>query len=198
MTPIEQFRANIARVRHLGVLLRSMKALTTVAVDFSDILRAELVAAVSALDHLVHELARVGMLEVYSGARSHTDAYSRFRVPMGAAVIGLSAPHTSDWFDAAIRDAHGWLSFQQPDKIADAIRLFSSVSLWDVVAANMNMNVKDVKTRLQTIVDRRNKIAHEADLDPTLPGATWPIDEVQVNDAIAFIETLGETIAAAA
>jgi hypothetical protein len=196
MTPIDQFRANMSRVRHLGSLFVTIKGLTMAAVDLTDILRAELVMAVSALDHLVHELARVGMLDVYHGRRSETDAYRRFRVSMGAAALGLAAPSVSDWFDAAIRDSHGWLSFQRPEKIADAVRLFSTVVLWDAAAARLGLSAADMKTRLQAIVDRRNKIAHEADLDPTLPGATWPIDEVLVNEAVDFIEQVGEAIAA--
>jgi hypothetical protein len=53
---------------------------------------------------------------------------------------------------------------------------------------------KDAKTRLKLIVDRRNKIAHEADLDPTSPGFRWPISSTVVNDAIDFIESLGDAI----
>jgi hypothetical protein len=198
MTPVEQFRRNIERVRHLATLYRTLRGLTTAAVDLADLLRAQLVLAVSALDHLVHDCARTGMLEVYAGQRPPTDAYRRFRVPMSAAAQGLVAPHLADWFDAAIRDAHGWLAFQHPDKIADGVRLYSSVMLWDAVAVRLGLQMTDVKLRLQAIVDRRNKIAHEADLDPTLPGSTWPIDEVLVNEAVSFIEALGEAIVAVA
>lgn len=198
MTPVEQFRRNIERVRHLAMLYTTLRGMTTAAVDLSDLLRAQLVLAVSALDQLVHDCARTGMLEVYAGQRSPTDAYRRFRVPMSAAAQGLAAPHVADWFDAAIRDAHGWLAFQQPDKIADAIRLYSSVVLWDALAAQLGMQTADIKLRLQAIIDRRNKIAHEADLDPTLPGTTWPINETLVDDAVSFIEALGEAIVAVA
>lgn len=44
------------------------------------------------------------------------------------------------------------------------------------------------------VVDRRNKIAHEADIDPSFPGKRWPIDDVLVDDAISFIENIAETI----
>ena len=37
--------------------------------------------------------------------------------------------------------------------------------------------------------DRRNKIAHEADLDQGNPGERWPIDRPLVEDAIDFIES---------
>jgi len=191
---ILQFRENIARVRHLGSLFQSIQAMTTPAIDLSDVLRAELVLAVSALDHLVHEMARLGMLEVYAGARPATDAYGRFRVPLAAASQSNVAGSAADWLDASIRDAHGWLSFQMPDRIADAIRLFSSVSLWPAISSQLGVPAEDIKIQLRAIVDRRNKIAHEADLDPSTPNTRWPIDEVLVRDAVDFVELLGETI----
>lgn len=196
MTPIDQFRANISRARHLGNLYVTITSLKLPAIDLTDILRAELVMAVSALDHLMHELTRVGMLGVYSGSRPATEAYLRFRVPMGAVALGLSAPDSTDWLDTAIREAHGWLSFEQPDKIADATRLFSTVTLWEAVGGRLGLDAKDVRTRVKAIVDRRNKIAHEADLDPTLSGSTWPIDEQLATTAVNFIEQAGLAIAA--
>jgi len=66
---IDQFRTNINRVRHLGAIYRALKAQTTEVLDLSDILRAELVMAVSALDHYIHEVTRLGILETYHGSR---------------------------------------------------------------------------------------------------------------------------------
>ncbi len=85
--------------------------------------------------------------------------------------------------------------FQQADKIADAIRYISGKKLWDEVAIQMNKSAKDIKQQLNSIVDRRNKIAHEADIDPTFNiGDRWNIDELLVGDAIDFIEILVESI----
>ncbi|WP_293063557.1 MULTISPECIES: HEPN domain-containing protein [unclassified Moorena] len=48
---------------------------------------------------------------------------------------------------------------------------------------------------MSIIVDRRNKIAHEADINPTLGlGDRWPINEKLVNDAVDFIEEVVESI----
>ena len=52
-----------------------------------------------------------------------------------------------------------------------------------------NEDVKATKAQLCAIVDRRNKIAHEADLDPGNPGERWPIDRPLVEEAIDFIES---------
>ena len=90
---------------------------------------------------------------------------------------------------SAPSSVHGWLSFQHPDKIANAIRLVSTVDLWQAVALRRNEDVKATKAQLCAIVDRRNKIAHEADLDPGNPGERWPIDRPLVEEAIDFIES---------
>jgi len=59
----------------------------------------------------------------------------------------------------------------------------------------MGKSAKDVKQELSLIVDRRNKIAHEADIDPTLGlGNRWEIDQVEVSEAVDFIEQVVESI----
>lgn len=187
---IDQFCENLARARSLAGLAQSLSSLTTAAVDLSDILRASLVLTVSALDHFVHEFTRLGILEVHRGHRPTTDAYLSFRVPMSAAREGMADTSRDEWLDQAIREAHSWLSFQHPDKIADAIRFMSNVRLWEQVASELGMTSRTVRVQLGAIIDRRNKIAHEADMDPTNPGLRWPINEALVRDAIDFIKRM--------
>jgi len=191
---LDQFRENLARARTLAGLALSLSNLTTEAIDLSDILRASLVLAVSALDHFAHEFVRLGMLEVHQGNRPTTDAYLSFRVPMSAAREAIVDIGRHDWLDQAIRETHSWQSFQHPDKIADAVRLMSDVKLWEQVASELGMTGKAVKTQLSAIVDRRNKVAHEADMDPTNPGHRWPINAVLVRDALDFIEKVAQAI----
>lgn len=191
---LDQFSENLSRARALSGLAKSLEALTTTAVDLTDIYRASLVLGVSAVDQFVHEFVRVGMIEVHRGERPATDANLSFRIPLAAARVGIADPTQSDWLDATIREAHSWQSFQHPDKIADAIRLVSGVKLWEAVAKSIGSDAKAVKVRLTAIVNRRNQIAHEADMDPTDPGSRWPIDSVLVEDALDYIESLVHAI----
>lgn len=62
---LDQFRVSIGRVRDLISIHNSVKAQSTSALDFSDLLRAALVLAVSALDYYVHEVVTLGMLEIH-------------------------------------------------------------------------------------------------------------------------------------
>ena len=243
---LEQFRISIGRVRDLIDLHNSVKAQATGALDVSDMLRAALVLAVSALDYYVHEVVTLGMLEIHRGQRSEPtpsanttqSAFSRFNVSLGAArQERLAAIDIASWLETEIEQTHGyaflqqsytvaalipaisssvvnrlnnasWLedeirerlgyqSFQQPKKIAEAIRYISDKNLWDEVANKISRQAqaKDIKQQLNSIVDRRNKIAHEADIDPTFNiGNRWNIDEVLVGDAVDFIEQIVESI----
>ena len=62
LSPIEQFRENITRVQNLGGLHTAFGNVTTAVVDLTDLLRAQIVMIVSALNHYIHEITRVGML----------------------------------------------------------------------------------------------------------------------------------------
>ena len=185
----DQFRISISRVRDLIAVHNSVKVISTSALDLSDILRAALVLSVSALDYYVHEVVRLGMLEIYNGSRSEPPAFSSFQVSLG------STRSLNNLLEDEIRQRHSYKSFQQPDKIADAIRLISDKKLREEVGSVMNRPAKDIKQELSIIVDRRNKIAHEADIDPTLDlGDRWSINEKLVNDAVNFIEQVVESI----
>lgn len=191
---IDQFRSNIGRVKALGGLYKALTQLTTSAVDSSDMLRAQIVMAVSALDHYVHEVTRIGMLEIYNGSRASTPAFDKFQVSMASVITQAIGGSGHVWFESEIREKHSYLSFQHPDRIGEAVRLFSPVQLWLAVASDLKMDTGDVKTKIRVIVERRNKIAHEADSDPSYPGARWPITEKDVTTAIYFIESLCEAI----
>jgi RiboL-PSP-HEPN len=241
---LDQFRISVSRVRDLISLHNTIKAQSTPALDLTDLLRASLVLAVSALDYYIHEVVTLEMLEIHRGQRSEPSpspngtqsAFSRFQVSLGGArqerliavdiaswleseiqqsqgfaflqqpymissllpVISssiLKQLNNASWLEDEVRERLSYQSFQQPDKIADAIRFISDKKLWDEVAAKLGKPAKDVKQQLGAIVDRRNKIAHEADIDPTFGiGSRWYIDESLVNDAVDFIEQVVESI----
>lgn len=183
----------MSRVEHLGGLYSALSSLTTTAVDASDLLRAQIVLAVSALDYYVHEVTVLGMVAVFEGKRLPTKAFLKYRVSIGAIPAGTSIA-SSNWFEAEVRERHSHLSFQQPVKIADAIRLFSGAKLWQEVSAKMGSPEQSVKDHLKLIVDRRNKIAHEADLDPSFPGTRWPIHVSDVEHSLRFLRQVCESI----
>jgi hypothetical protein len=191
---IDQFHANIQSARALGELCKIIQTQTTGVLDLSDLLRAELVMAVSALDHFVHEVVRLGMLEIHHGRRPATESFQRFTITIESVRQALSSPSNDDWLDAEIREKHCWRGFQNSERIAEAIHLISDVRLWEEIGKQLRMPAIDVRRGLDLIVDRRNKIAHEADTDPSFPGRRWPITGVTVEQAVSYIETVVEAM----
>ena len=193
---IDLFRLSIARVRDLIAVHNSLKAQASSVLDLSDMLRAALVLAVSALDYYIHEVVRIGMLEIHRGQRPEPPAFSGFQISLGNARAGINAEQNIDsWLEDEIRQRHSYKSFQQPNAIADAVRLICDKKLWEEVSINMGSPAKNIKQKLSLIVDRRNKIAHEADIDPAYSiGDRWPIDELLVNEAVNFLEQVVESI----
>lgn len=188
---IEDFLEDLGRVKDLHQTVIALRAQTTPAVDLDDVLRAEYVLAVSAFDRFMHEFVRLGMLETASGRRKATSHFQRYQVGLGAAV---SSDPLGVWLDGEIRTRNSLLSFQRADKVADAVRLIGDVKLWEEVGNLLGASASDTKNRLNLVVDRRNKIAHEFDRDPSSPGSRWPINEAILKDTVTFLEQVARAI----
>ena len=193
-TAIDQFRTNISRVRNLGTIFGALDSQTTLALDLSDILRAELVLAVSALDHFIHELVRLGMLEAYRGNRPRTKRFLKFKVSLENALTGIADNAGEGWIDSEIRTHNGYRTFQDPGQISEAIRLISNVPLWVNVSQRMGRAPEEVKEELHNIANRRNQIVHEADMIPSPFEERWPIDRMLVSNAVDMLEKIAEEI----
>lgn len=189
-----QFLANLQRARDIAALQSALSAQTIPVLDLTDLLRASLVLQVSALDALAHEIVRHGMLEAHAGVRPRTPAFDAFGVTL--ADLQRASAGQAGWLEDAIRRAIGWRTYQQPDKISEAMALVSPVKLWEEVGKKLGRPAADIRKQLTAIVDRRNKISHEADLDPSFPGTRWPISLSDVTDSAVFLEDVGRAICA--
>ena len=193
-TAIDQFRTNISRVRNLAAIFETLDFQPTPVLDLSDLLRAELVLAVSALDHFIHELVRLGMLQAYRGNRPRTGRFLGFQVSLESALTGITDNTEEQWIDSEIRIRNGYRSFQEPEKISEAMRLISDIPLWIKVGQHMGSTPEEVKENLRIIVKRRNQIAHEADMIPSPFEERWSINRMMVSDAVDMIEKIAEAI----
>jgi len=187
-----QFSTNIEEVRKTHLISTSLNVPTPSIVDISSILRSCIVLSVSAIDHLIHELTIIGMHEIYNGIRPSTTKYNSHNISLGFMIeIASNPPLTS--FESEIRRSLGWQTFQRPDKIKDAIALFNPIQLWQQIAIAIGETEINIKNHLNLIVDRRNMIAHEADIEPIFK-TKRPISNADVIGTIDFIEKLGTTI----
>ena len=187
-----QFSTNIEEIRKTHLISTSLNISPSSIVDTSNILRSCIVLSVSAIDHLIHELTIIGMGQIFNGIRPVTAKYNSFNVSLGFInSIALTPPLIT--FESEIRRSLGWQTFQRPDKIKEAIALFNSLQLWREVALIMGDTEINIKNQLNLIVDRRNMIAHEADIEPIFK-TKRPISDTDILTTINFIEKLGTTI----
>jgi hypothetical protein len=77
------FRSNIASVRELATLHDYLCANLKSPMTFDDLLRFQIVYSVSALDKLIHDLIRIGMVQTFVGKRPATAKYLAERISMG-------------------------------------------------------------------------------------------------------------------
>lgn len=200
---LNQFKNNIRNIRDLDTRYVQLTQAVP-ADDFSDLLRAEIVYAISALDKFIHELVRIGMVEIYAGRRTSTVQYDNFQLSLRTVATiqnainqnatGVVGPPPESYFEQEIITKHSHLAFQDPDKINVALNLCSDrPHKWQNVANNMGIAEADLKIELKNIVSRRNAIVHEADLDIQ----TGNKNTILHSDAVTminFIEKLGEEI----
>lgn len=192
----DQFVDNMKYVKELDALFIHLKDNLHLPNDLTDILRAEWVYSVSAMDKLIHELVRIGMIETFQGRRPQTAKFSSFGITTNTLLSNISNTGYPPeyWFEQEIIEKHKHLAFQAPEKIADALSLiWNDQHKWQTLAAMLGTNQQTLTTQLKTIVNRRNQIVHEADLDLTT-GVRNSVDKIDIDDVVTFIERLSEAI----
>lgn len=187
---IDNFSYGMKRASDIHALYEGLEGKVAPVLQLHDLLRFEIVQSVSALDAFVHELALLGMLEVIDGLRAPTPQFDRFPF-CAASVLEFQNTGNANLLANEIIEKHSYASFQHPDKIAEAVRLFSTVELWNEVGAKLGRKPKDLKRELGLVVDRRNKIVHEGDLDPSFPSQQWPLLPIHAEGARLLVHKVG-------
>lgn len=204
MTPIAQFDSVWGRCAILSGLYTYLEHNVAGVLQPEELLRAEWVARVSALDLYVHEVIAQSMVAIFEGRRPITPAYSKFQISNDALdrIRAASArTEASAAFDLYVRTQLGRITYQFPDDISDGIRLCSEVELWNEIAlalganaSTKNESAKNHKRQLSLIVRRRNAIAHEGDLQQTPLRDPWPIRQADLTEVSRFIESVVRAI----
>jgi hypothetical protein len=169
-----------------------------------ELLRAEWVARVSALDLYVHELIAQQMLAIFEGRRPPSPAYLKFEISnetLNRIRAAATPSDASAAFDLYVRSYLSRITYQAPDDIADGVRLCSSIELWREVALRLGASpatktdkAKSLKTQLSLVVRRRHIIAHEGDLQQSPLREPWPISRADLTFVGEQIEQVVKAI----
>lgn len=187
---ILMFRRNRARIIDLGSIYGFWCDKTPILqAQLDEILRAQLVLIVSAFDTFIHDCVRIGIVKQFgmSGAIAHK--LNNYRVSFEDMRNMCALSSSADrmfYLDGVIRKANSHDSFQSPTNVEYAMGLLGVGHLWLALSKGMGMPAADIRAELSNIVNRRNKIAHESDLDPTGVSLN-PITKKEVDEVIRFM-----------
>jgi hypothetical protein len=194
---IIQYQNNSKSIKELGqlfdLIISKFPLLQTQA---EDILRAQFVMIVSALDCYIHDVVRIGMLEIYSGGRNPSKNTEKYSINLTTLQQIEKAPDEQTklaFLEKHIQTKNTEESFQSPKSIEYALGLINIDKIWTKLSSKMNLPPDDIKKQLALVVDRRNKIAHESDRD-NLTGSKIIIDKTLIDNTISFIDNLCQAI----
>jgi hypothetical protein len=200
MTPKTYFDAVWQRADLFAALHAFVVGQVAAVMQPDELLRAEWAIRVSALDLYVHEIVAQNLLNIFRGHRPVCPGYSKLQVSSDTlmTIHGNGPGMASDTaFDLEIRTRLSRVTYQYPDDIADGIRMISPIELWNEIVIHHGATSQTMKGAssalrgtLTQIVNRRNKIVHEGDLQPTFPRTPWPIARADVDQVKNTIEQI--------
>ncbi|WP_426399459.1 HEPN domain-containing protein [Ralstonia sp. R-29] len=190
------FHRNIRQAVELGVLYDHLSNIVAIPEQFDDLLRSQVVNAVSAFDKLMHDLIRIGMVRIFENQRSPTGKYLNEVVPIqhlpGLSVGAVPPPPVR--FEEIVREKLSKLSFQDPAKVADGLSyIWNENQKWQQIVQGLGMTDEDAKRKQRLIATRRNAIVHEADLDP-VTNQKQTITKAEATDISDFLLAVGNRI----
>ncbi len=195
---IDTFRLNIQSVKQLDIIYNYLEINNVKTLDLSELLRAQIVLAVSALDTLISDILEIGLVKAFSeGKNLSTTDFAKFKIEMRTLSHIISASDLSERSQILgeyIRNINTKSPYQDPKQVVSAMRLIGVTDVWRKLADRMFIsNPDDVKNELANIVWQRHKIAHEADID-------YLVQRKRIRDrnstiqAVEFIEKICEAI----
>ncbi len=165
---LKQFHKNLESINTIDGIYTYFESQVK-AIDLTEIIRAQFVLLVSAFDYYIHDLVRDGMLKVFDEEKEPNENYNKFSISLKTLNLLLSTDDNNirrQILDNEIRTVTSKCSYQAPSNVERALALIDIKTIWSFVGKELNMTKDDVTKELGLIVNRRNKIAHEADIDP--------------------------------
>ena len=194
-TAYDAFCAIIQDTRNSDVVYDYLDNIVKPPYDYSDLLRWQWAQSVSALDKLIHDLIRIGMVQTYQGLRTPTAKYRSFTIDMDCLAQMNQMPLLAvTIFEAQIVHKLTFQSYQEPIKISDGLSLiWDETNKWKRISVSMGLDENYLNIKLKNISIRRNQIVHEGDYSNALL-QRQAITHTDTSDVVDFIFSLGTTI----
>ncbi|MBR8826831.1 MAG: hypothetical protein DSM107014_02830 [Gomphosphaeria aponina SAG 52.96 = DSM 107014] len=190
------FQENIEQAKHLTSLYEYLEG--SISSPFSDdLLRAQIVYSVSAFDKLLHDIIRIGIIEIFTGKRPPTPKYLAESISIATYNELMSATKKNPKehiFEEAVFKKLKTISYQEPEKVAEGLSyIWNEKQKWQQIALKMELDDKTAKNTLKLIADRRNSIVHEADIKPGT-NKKYSIHQTDIQSITDFLGQCGKEI----
>ncbi len=190
----KKFERNIEAVSTLASIYNYLEGKVH-TIDISEILRAQYVLTVSALDFYIHEVIRDGLLKKFDEPHNCT-GLKKISIPLQTVKILLDVEDKDERkriLNEKIKSITSEHSYQGPRAIEKALELIDIKKIWAELRKKFREPADIIQKRLALIVNRRNKIAHESDIN-FLTGEKESIDKQTVKDCSDYVLRFVEEI----
>ena len=161
LNALSVFENNITRAREIGPLYDYLIGKMPPAMEFDDLLRSQIVYSVSAFDKLIHDLVKIGMVEIFTGTRAATPKYLSESIPLSKynEMLAATLPPKEFIFTQFVVNKLKTISYQDPKIVADGLSyIWAEEHKWQRIAQTMGQEQHVVTTQLRLIINRRNYI----------------------------------------
>lgn len=139
--------------------------------EADDTLRFQIVYAMSALDFFMHELYTYSLLKIFKGEKEKTYKYKEYRIPISLVEKAIfDSENIEKHLKKTFIDINSNFTFMHPNRIRELLNLISYEDEFKMVESSLKNDgiiKKDERldTLLERIYERRNKIAHQTDIN---------------------------------
>lgn len=162
--------------------------------EMDDVRRFVLVMAVSAFDKFIHDVVRRGLIDSFERKRLATKAYLLYKIPISI-VQETDIEKRLTKFENYIKEEQQKISYQKLEPaIINGLKLLDDNANFVEIRKWLNdMRDEEFKLNFSNIINRRNLIVHELDMDRST-GLKKEVDSDEIKQNLRFLKDFGEAI----
>ena len=165
------------------------------AAQLSDLLRASLTMAVSAMDAYYHAKIADNLGKVLrKSPKNYPEKLSNMKMTVLDLITAYKTTSPRQGVSKAVARVLYYHPLQTTSDISNELKLIGAEDFWGKVSHELGMREKTVKNRLKEITNRRNRIVHEGDLSRSKKAGNLSrvIEPGFTRDSTDFIKELVE------
>ncbi|PID26503.1 MAG: hypothetical protein CR982_10015 [Candidatus Cloacimonadota bacterium] len=154
-----------------------------------EMFRFEVVMLVSAIDYYIHEIIRIGIIQIFENEREETKEYNNFIISLKCVKEAILNPESTEWLKDEINFRNRTQSFQKMDKIKEGLSIIDEKIHKKIkyIAKDMELSYREVEDMINLLVVRRNQISHQCDI-PSGKSERESIDLEYIDRRISFVK----------